>query len=217
MDSQDKAVDQAAEPAGEPNAAPTGAPDVDPTTGAGGVAVAESPPANWAPVVRVGIAAVVAVVLAVVFFVLRANAADDNASGSGSELNTAFADGPETAAVSAAARDILTSIYSYGYGDIDGLAGRIRPLMTDQMFAEYESTSPPSAEMIKQAKTQVAAVIGDASVGVVSVTGDTAVAEVLLGVEGTNDGAAISKALLPVRLTLEKVDGKWIASGIQPM
>lgn len=170
---------------------------------------------GWLPVVVMGVAAVLCLALAAVFFVQRDNAADD-ASG-GAAANSAYADTAETAAVSAAARDILSMIYTYGYDNIDGLAARIKPLMTDKMFGQYEGTSPPSSEMIKQAKTQVTAVIGDASVGVVSVTGDTAVAEVLLGIEGTNDGVAISKAQVPVRLTLQKVGGKWIASDIQPI
>ncbi|WP_024796096.1 hypothetical protein [Tomitella biformata] len=196
--------------AAEPAAQDDGAAATEPAT------TAPAEVEGWRRVIVVGIAAALCAVLAGVFFVQRNSAADDAASAH-SEVNTAFVDGVATAGVATAARDIITTIYTYDYNTIDGHSDRIRPLMTSGMFDEYQSMSPPNSEIIKQAKTSVSAAIDELGVGVVSITGDTAVAEVLLGIEGNNDGADIASAKMPLRVTLNKVDGQWIASEINPI
>lgn len=172
--------------------------------------------AGWRRVAIVGIAAVLCAVLAGVFFVQRDNTAA-KADVANSETNMAFIDGQETGEVAMAARDIVTQIYTYDYNSIDGHSEGIRSLMTPGMYDEYQSMSPPNVEIIQQAKTTVVAVIDDLGVGVVALNGDNAVVDVVLGVQGDNDGADVSAATMPLRLKLERADGQWIASKIQPL
>ena len=185
--------------------------------------------AGWRLVVIVGIAALLCAVAAGAFFMQRAKA-EERASGAAdiamsgavgaaasAESNTAFLDAEETERVMAAARNIVTTVYSYNYDNIDGHADRIKPFMTVGMFEQYQELAPPNGEIVKQAKTTVQAAIPESGVGVVSLTGDDAVVDLLMAVEGDNDGVALLAAQVPLRLALQKVDGHWIAADILQM
>lgn len=188
--------------------------------------------ASWLLIAFLGLAAVLFGAAAWLFFTFASS--DDSAAGTqieglnlsapievgdaaASQDNTAFVDVDETQRVSAAARDILTTVYTYDHNSIDGHADRIEALMTPAMFAQYQQVQPPNAEIVKQAKTTVQAAIPEVGVGVVSITGDTAIVEALLRVEGDNDGTPILNAQSPMRMLLQKVDGDWIAANIQQL
>lgn len=187
---------------------------------------------SWLLVAMLGLAAVLCGVAAWVFFTAAAN--DKSAPSTqlegldlsapievgdvaASQDNAAFVDVEETQRVSVAANEILTTIYTYDYDSIDGHADRIEALMTPAMFEEYQKVEPPNSEIVKQAKTTVQAAIPEAGVGVVSITGDTAIVEALLRIQGDNDGEPILNAQSPMRMLLQKVDGKWIAAHIQQL
>lgn len=169
---------------------------------------------SWRRVAVVGIAALLCAILAGAFFVQRGTAEAQNTADAAA-VDLAFAPASETEVVTARARDILTTIYSYGYDTIDGHADAIKPLMTQRMFDEYMSTSPPNAEIVKQAQTQVSAQIGESGLGIATLTEDRAVVEVVLAVSGDNGGVELSDAMFSIRMVMDKVDGTWLASDIQ--
>lgn len=185
--------------------------------------------ASWTPVIAVGVAALVCAAAAGFFFWQRgaAQAAPDgrvsaevlDAVGlaAGDDANTAHLDAAETQRVAAAAQNIVTTVFSYDHTNIDTHADRVRALVTAEMFAQYEGTSPPTAEMVKQAQTTTVGVIPEGALGVRSITGETAEVDVVLAAMGDNAGVPTFPAKLPLRLTLEKVDGQWIASSIRPL
>ena len=188
--------------------------------------------ASWLLIALLGLAAVLLGAAAWLFFTFASS--DDSAASTqiegldlsapievgdvaASQDNAAFVDVEETQRVSVAANEILTTIYTYDYDSIDGHADRIEALMTPAMFEEYQKVEPPNSEIVKQAKTTVQAAIPEAGVGVVSITGDTAIVEALLRIQGDNDGEPILNAQSPMRMLLQKVDDKWIAAHIQQL
>lgn len=185
--------------------------------------------ASWTPVIALGVAALVCAIAAGIFFQQRASA-EDGADGrvsaevldavglsAGDGDNSAFLDAAETQRVAAAAQIIVTTVFSYDYTNIDTHADRVQQLVTPEMFAQYESTSPPTSEMVKQAQTTTVGTVPEGALGVRSIIGDTAEVDVVLAAMGDNGGVPTFPAKLPLRLTLQQVDGQWIASAITPL
>ncbi|WP_431965324.1 hypothetical protein [Nocardia sp. bgisy134] len=157
---------------------------------------------SWAPVA----AALVAVALLAGFAVLaalRPGVPDDN---------RAFVDTSATEEVRAAADHALRTIYGYDIATIDGYEAAVRQVVTGSMLTDLDKFAGTTVDAIRQAQTSADAKADP--IGVTMLTEDRAELLVNLVVSATKDGVAQQSVAGPVVLRMQKVDGRWLASGI---
>ena len=129
--------------------------------------------------------------------------------------NVALLDTGATASVSGQVSQTLTAVLSYRFDDTEAteraatqdLTGRARQ-QYDQLFTQVRAQAPAQKLVLT---TRVV------SVGVTSITGDTARLLVFVdqsATRGDNNAASASAAQLSVTATL--VDGRWLVSDLQP-
>jgi len=129
--------------------------------------------------------------------------------------NVALLDTAATASVSGQVSQTLTTVLSYRFDDTESteraaateLTGRARQ-QYDQLFTQVRAQAPAQKLVLT---TRVV------SVGVTSITGDTARLLVFVdqsATRGDNNAASASAAQLSVTAT--KVDGRWLVSDLQP-
>lgn len=161
--------------------------------------------------------AVIGAVLAGVFFWRASAASGDTLPLSSSRLvyedgdNRAYLDNAETEEVAAATAEIVELLYSYDYTDVDGHADRIRSLVNDEVFGEYEANAEVNREVSTQARTVTTAEVIDGGLGVQTLSGDEAVVTAIIDVQGTVDGEPFANMSSPLQMTLNRIDGEWIA------
>ncbi|MEV0033051.1 hypothetical protein [Nocardia sp. NPDC050793] len=157
---------------------------------------------SWTPVA----AALVAVALLAGFAVLaalRPGVPDDN---------RAFVDTSATEEVRAAADHALRTIYGYDIATIDGYEAAVRQVVTGTMLTDLDKFAATTVDAIRQAQTSADAEADP--IGVTMLTEDRAELLVNLVVSATKDGVAQQSVAGPVVLRMQKVDGRWLASGI---
>ena len=129
--------------------------------------------------------------------------------------NVALLDTAATASVSGQVSQTLTTVLSYRFDDTESteraaateLTGRARQ-QYDQLFTQVRAQAPAQKLVLT---TRVV------SVGVTSITGDTARLLVFVdqsATRGDNNAASASAAQLSVTAT--KIDGRWLVSDLQP-
>jgi Mce-associated membrane protein len=129
--------------------------------------------------------------------------------------NVALLDTGATASVSGQVSQTLTAVLSYRFDDTasteraaaQDLTGKARQ-QYDQLFTQVRAQAPAQKLVLT---TRVV------SVGVISITGDTARLLVFVdqsATRGDNNAASASAAQLSVTAT--KIDGRWLVSDLQP-
>ncbi|MEU2252619.1 hypothetical protein [Nocardia xishanensis] len=157
---------------------------------------------SWTPVA----AALVAVALLAGFAALaalRPGVPDDN---------RAFVDTSATEEVRAAADHALRTIYGYDIATIDGYEAAVRQVVTGTMLTDLDKFAATTVDAIRQAQTSADAKADP--IGVTMLTEDRAELLVNLVVSATKQGVAQQSVAGPVVLRMQKVDGRWLASGI---
>src|SRR5699024_5591972 len=156
-------------------------------------------------------------VLAGVFFWRAGTGSDEPLALSSSRQayedtdNRAYLDADATAEVSEAATEIVEMLLSLDYADFDAHTEQVRARVDDEMFEEFELTAEVSREVNTQARTVTTAEVFDRGVGVRTLDGDTAVVTLIVDVQGTVDGEPLANMSSPVQMTLNRIDGEWIA------
>ena len=129
--------------------------------------------------------------------------------------NIALLDTGATASVSGQVSQTLTAVLSYRYDGTasteraaaQDLTGRARQ-QYDQLFAQVRAQAPAQKLVLT---TRVV------SVGVTSITGDTARLLVFVDQSATRgDTKAASASAAQLSVTATKVDGRWLVSDLQP-
>ncbi|WP_431956360.1 hypothetical protein [Nocardia lijiangensis] len=157
---------------------------------------------SWAPVAAAIVAAVLLAGFAVVA-ALRPGVPDEN---------RAFVDTSATEEVRAAADHALRTIYGYDIAAIDGYEAAVRQVVTGDMLTDLDKFAATTVDAIRQAQTSADAEADP--IGVTMLTEDRAELLVNLVVSATKEGVAQQSVAGPVVLRMQKVDGRWLASGI---
>ncbi|MEV0340328.1 hypothetical protein AB0H49_14970 [Nocardia sp. NPDC050713] len=157
---------------------------------------------SWTPVAAALIAAVLLAGFAVVA-AQRPGVPDEN---------RALLDTSATEEVRAAADHALRTIYGYDIAHIDGYEAAVRQVVTGEMLADLDEFAATTIDAIRQARTSADAKADP--IGVTMLTEDRAELLVNLVVSATKDGVAQQSVAGPVVLRMQKVDGRWLASGI---
>ncbi|GAA4806865.1 hypothetical protein [Tomitella cavernea] len=131
------------------------------------------------------------------------------------DVNTAFVDQSATAQAAQSARDIVQGVFSYSYQDLDAYQASLAKFLNKDMLASYQQTADQNIQIITQAETTIKATVGEGNVGIEKLDGDEATAVVIMERSGTNgDSQQISDAA-PLRVQMEKVDGRWKATDMR--
>ena len=149
--------------------------------------------------------------------------------------NKAYVDNAVTDEVKAAAQNAMVTLYAYNEKNIDKYPDAARSVLTDDMRKDFDKSVKTTVDGVKQAKTTVDAQVDP--IGVTVLTHDSGLdhphnpftwvwdklthhapnrAELLanLTVSAANNGVAQGSASGPEVVRMQKVDGKWLISGI---
>ena len=126
--------------------------------------------------------------------------------------NLAYVDNAQTEEVTAAAQNALVTLYAYNDKTIDKYPDAAKSVLTEDMRTEFDKGIKTTVDSVKQAKSSVEAHVEP--IGVTVLDGDRAELLANLTVSAANDGVAQGSASGPEVVRMEKVDGRWLISGI---
>jgi Mce-associated membrane protein len=126
--------------------------------------------------------------------------------------NRAWVDAAATRDVQRAATQAIETMHGYDYETIDADFDAIRNLLTPEMQEQFDRT----AEVTKQAAVQTHTVTQVAVTHIGTSMLDDSRAEVAayINVSATGDGIAQGSAAAPLLVRMEKIDGRWLVSGL---
>lgn len=159
---------------------------------------------GWVPALVVAFVALALVVFAVVA-ALKPGTGNDN---------QAWVDQGATSEVTRSATDALTAIYGYSYDTVDDQFAGVDAFLTEKMAQEFDSQSETIKSSARQ--TQAATQVDMMDIGVSRLESDNAELIIDMNVSTTQQGVARGNVVLPLIVNMEKVDGKWLLSAIDP-
>ncbi|MFD1814929.1 hypothetical protein [Rhodococcus gannanensis] len=159
--------------------------------------------AGWRRVAVVGAVAVALAVFAVIAWLRPGGEVD----------NRAWVDDAETMQVTAAARDAIQTLYTYGFETVDQDFDAARGVLSDDMRSQFDQTAQVTRDAVIQTKTKTNAEVTD--IGVKLLSDDHAELVATMNVSATNDGAAQGSASGPLSVTMTRVDGEWLLADIR--
>jgi len=124
--------------------------------------------------------------------------------------NRAWVDTAATAQVERAATEAIETMHGYNYETIDDNFAAIRKLLTPEMQEQFDRT----AEVTKQAAVQTHTVtqVDVTHIGVSMLDDSRAEVAAYINVSATGDGIAQGSAAAPLRVRMERIDGRWLVS-----
>lgn len=127
--------------------------------------------------------------------------------------NRAWVDQAETMEVTAAARDAIQTLYTYGWETVEEDFDNARAVLTDSMRTQFDQTAQVTQDAVTQTKTQTNAQVTD--IGVKLLDGDRAELVASMNVSASNDGVEQGSAAGPLSVTMTRVGGTWLLSEIR--
>ncbi|CRK52665.1 conserved hypothetical protein [Rhodococcus sp. RD6.2] len=127
--------------------------------------------------------------------------------------NRAWVDQAETMEVTAAARDAIQTLYTYGWETVEEDFDNARAVLTDSMRTQFDQTAQVTQDAVTQTKTQTNAQVTD--IGVKLLDGDRAELVASMNVSASNDGVEQGSAAGPLSVTMTRVGDTWLLSEIR--
>lgn len=156
---------------------------------------------------RLAVVATVAVLAAIAAIVLAFKPGVDEPK------NTAFVDRSLTSEVAGQAATRICSVFGVNYGDFDKWAASARANLVGKAAKNLETYLPAYRDLLKKNGNTAGQVDCHVdTVGVRSITGDTATVLSNMVVSASANGISGQSGVVRVQATMTKVDGKWLVS-----
>ena len=127
--------------------------------------------------------------------------------------NTAFVDRSLTSEVAGQAATRICSVFGVNYGDFDKWAASARDNLVGKAAKNLETYLPAYRDLLKKNGNTAGQVDCHVdTVGVRSITGDTATVLSNMVVSASANGISGQSGVVRVQATMTKVDGKWLVS-----